>query len=305
VPLDLAAVVDLLVEGLAAGVVPVLVDPPEDGVVFPHVGERRVVEGRGDVAQGGRGERQERAEPDLAEEPREVGGELLEDAPEEPGVALALVGEEVRGELAELAGGGLSTPAGEHRGTQQPGGLEDAHHHESVEHGGGDALDGLVEHAAARALLVLRGLRAAGAHALVEPRVEPRASHPRRLGKLRLLQRDGESVHPLGLVAEVFAQRLAQRADGGGELLLRLGCQHDSIPFHPRSWRLSMIPSHQPAQRAFPRLPWASARGGAHVLLQTGAHDRPRVLLPVEKRDGGGLPRAEAHGSHGKARVAG
>jgi hypothetical protein len=127
--------VQLGVERLALGVVPVLVDPAERHVVGPALRQRGVVEGLDDVAHVAAGTGTSSPRPPARRGPA-ARGEVLEDELQQVGVALAaVVADEARGELAEVLEAARIPRAGDERGLVQAGGLEQAQHDDAAEQG--------------------------------------------------------------------------------------------------------------------------------------------------------------------------
>ncbi len=79
VRLDLAALVELVVQGLALGVVPVLVDPAQGHVVGPAARQVVIVHRVNQMTQRARGDRYQLGYTRLAEDAWQIRGQVLED----------------------------------------------------------------------------------------------------------------------------------------------------------------------------------------------------------------------------------
>ena len=226
VGLDLAAGVELGVEGFAVGVVPILVDPPQRCVVLPRALQRLVVQRLHHGPQRGGGQREQGDEAHLAEQAGQLKGQLLAQQPQQQPVPLrrvvgGLLVEQGTGEVGELLVGGAGPAPGEQGGLDGGGGFEVLDDDEPVEERGGDLGDGRVQ-VALTGLGAERGvglgLGGLGVQLVVEPGVEAGAAVAVGLGELGLGGGEGQLVGRRGGGGQLTDEALAQVADGRVEL---------------------------------------------------------------------------------------
>ena len=237
VGLNLPSPIDLRVEGFAVGVVPVLVDPAEGGVVGPGGREGGIVEALHSIAQCGRRNREKSCQSDVPEEPREVECKLLEEELKQCGVAFGGIagsaGAERGGEVSKLAIALAAPSPGEHRGFGEPECLEVPQQHQSIEQRRSGFLLGLREEAIPGGLEFRFVSGPGGADAFIEPGLDALASSPEGLVEPRLREGDGEPVASIGLVvnglqearAKALLGALRSAANGLAEELLGFGGQ--------------------------------------------------------------------------------
>jgi len=210
VVLDLPAVSDFLVQGLAVGVVPELVDPTQGGVVGPGRGQSRVLQGLDGGPQGGGRHGHQARQSHLAEQARQVQGPLFEDQAQQLGVALGVVDQQRRGEGPELTIAGALPAARKHLDPHHVQGLRLAQHHQPVQHGGRGGLDGPRQVPLPGLGRGLLGPPGAAPGLFVQPGLQPASSPLGLFTQARLLQGQRQPVGGLHRVAQVLQQPLPQ-----------------------------------------------------------------------------------------------
>ncbi len=223
--LDLAPIPpgpDLLVQGLAVGVVPELVDPAQRRVVGPGRGQHGVLQGlhRGPQGRGWHGH-QSRG-PHVPEQARQVQGPLFEGHAQKFGVAFRVVAQKLGGEGPELLVAGALPAARQHLHPREVQGLDLAQDHQPVQERAGRPLD--------RALQVtLPGLGRRLLHParptpglLVQPGLQALPLVMGLFRQVRAFQGQRQPVGGLDRIAQVLQQPLPQGPHHHGQAGLGL-----------------------------------------------------------------------------------
>ena len=268
--LDLAAAVELVVERLALGVVPVLVDPAERHVVGPAALQRLGVQGVDDVPERRRRDRDKVGHARRTVEARQLGGEVLEDQPEQERVPLGLI---VAARSRAQAPGSPGTPrlsqppvttAGARSGCARGARcLHEPEQDQPVQQGVGGLLLGL----AAEVFCGPAALRPGSGlcpDLLGHPRLQPPAPGAGGLVQSRVAAGHREPVGSLRGGVEVLKQAGAERPDGRRERVLRVGghghgCRHLGHSSRTRA----------PARTCSSRRPLISSTSALHVGLRS------------------------------------